>query len=156
MARRCHGQGREERLAIIASSICRPETPVHAGDDRVQLDLGIFEGLLQALLLPGLLPHQGAPVTGQIPQLPDRLGVDQAGCAHAPLHHFGQPHRVQPVGLGPAGQVLDVAGVDHPAFDVVFELAAPVSSRVAAAHCCAAARWEPAVPAFQATGSGER
>jgi hypothetical protein len=44
--------------------------------------------------------------------------------------------------------VLDVAGVDHPALDVVFEQAAPVSSRVAAAHCCAAARWEPAVPAF--------
>jgi len=50
---------------------------VQAGYHRVQLDLGVLESLLQPLLLPGLLPDQAAPVAGQIPQLPDRLGVDR-------------------------------------------------------------------------------
>ena len=33
---------------------------------------------------------------------------------HLPLGDLAQPHRVQPVGLRPAGQMLDVAGVDQP------------------------------------------
>jgi hypothetical protein len=83
----------------------------HAG----QLDLGIFQQLLQALLLPGLLPHQSAAVTGQIPQPPDLLRVHQARAAHAPLGDLGQPHRVQPVGLGPPRRVLHMLGVQQPA-----------------------------------------
>jgi hypothetical protein len=68
----------------------------------LEIDLRVFEGLLQPLLLPGLLAHQAAPVAGHIPQLADRLGVYQARPAHPPLDDLGQPDRVEPVGLRPA------------------------------------------------------
>lgn len=101
--------------AIIAWSICRPETPEYVRDRGRQRDLGVFEELLQPLLLAGLLPDQGAPVAGQVPELADRFGWPEAGPAHAALDHLGPPHRVQLVGLGPAGHVLDVLGVEQPA-----------------------------------------
>ena len=43
------------------------------------------------------------------------------GPEHAALGELGQPDCVQLVGFGAAGDVLDVAGVDHLAGDVVFE-----------------------------------
>ena len=61
-----------------------------------QFDLGVFEQLLQTLLLPGPVAHQGAPVAGQIPQPADRLGWHEAGPAHAPLNDLGQPDCVEP------------------------------------------------------------
>ena len=65
---------------------------------------------------------EGAPVAGQIPELPLGPGRDERGPDHAPFGELGQPDGVEFVGLGPAGGVLDVAGVDHPALsDVVFQ-----------------------------------
>ena len=86
-----------------------------------QLDLGVFEQFLGALLFPGPLLGQGAPVAGQVPQLALRAGRDERGPEHAALGELAQPDRVELVRFGPAGDVLDVAGVDHPALDVVFE-----------------------------------
>jgi len=45
--------------------------------------------------------------------------VDQAGPAHAPFDDLGQPHRIQLVGLGSAGHVLDVLGVEQPALEAL-------------------------------------
>jgi hypothetical protein len=81
----------------------------------------VFEQFLGALLFPGPLLGQGAPVAGQVPQLALRAGRDEAGPEHAPLGELAQPDRVEFVGFGAAGDVLDVAGVDHLALDVVFE-----------------------------------
>ena len=45
-----------------------------------------------------------------------RIGLrrHETGPQHLPLGDLAQPHRVQPVGLGPPRQVLDVLGVDQP------------------------------------------
>jgi hypothetical protein len=95
--------------------------PEDVGDHAGELHLGVFQQFLGALLLPGALLGQGAAVAGQVPQLPLGPGGDEAGPQHAALGELAQPDRIQLVGLGPAGDVLDVAGVDHPALDVVFE-----------------------------------
>ena len=58
-------------------------------------------------------------VAGQIPQPADRRRRHEAGPQHLPLGDLAQPHRVQLVGLRPAGQVLDVAGVDQPRLEPV-------------------------------------
>ena len=89
-----------------------------AGDHR-QLDLGVLEQLLHPLLLRGAHPDQVRPVAGQVPQPPDLRGRHEAGPQHLPLGDLAQPHRVQPVGLGPPRQVLDVAGVDQPDLEPV-------------------------------------
>ena len=88
------------------------------GDHGGQLDLGVFEEFLGALLFPGPLLGQGAPVAGQVAQFALRAGRDERGPEHAALGELGQPDCVQLVGFGPAGDVLDVAGVDQPALDV--------------------------------------
>ncbi len=71
------------------------------------------EELLGTLLFPGAFLGQGAPVAGQVPQLALRPRRDEAGPQHAALGELGQPDRVQLVGLGTAGDALDIAGVDH-------------------------------------------
>jgi hypothetical protein len=100
----------DERLEQLAS-----RHPEEVADHAGELDLGVLEELLQPLLFPGPLPDQAAPVAGQVAQLADRLGMHQARPAHAALDDLGQPDRIQPVGLGPAGDVLDVLGVQQPA-----------------------------------------
>jgi hypothetical protein len=90
-------------------------------DHHRQLDLGVFQEFLGALLFPGPFLGQGAPVAGQVPQLALRAGRDERGPEHAALGELAQPDRIELVRFGPAGDVLDVAGVDHPALDVVFE-----------------------------------
>ena len=95
--------------------------PEDVADHHRQLDLGVFEQFLGALLFPGPFLGQGAPVAGQVPQLALRAGRDERGPEHAPLGELSQPDRIELVRFGPAGDVLDVAGVDHPALDVVFE-----------------------------------
>jgi hypothetical protein len=98
---------------------CPARDPEQVADHDGELDLGIFEDLFQPLLLTSALADQGAPVAGQVTQLADRLGVDEAGRAHAPLGDFGQPDAVELVGLGPARDVLDVAGVQQPALEAL-------------------------------------
>jgi hypothetical protein len=84
-----------------------------AGDHR-QLDLGVLQQLLDPLLLRGAHAHQVGAVAGHIPQPADRRWWHEAGPQHLPLGHLAQPYRIQLVGLGPPGQVLDVAGIHQP------------------------------------------
>jgi hypothetical protein len=89
-----------------------------AGDHR-QLDLGVLQQLLHPLLLRGPPRHQIGAVAGQVPQAADRRWRDEAGPQQLPLGDLGEPDRVQPVGLGPPGKVLDVFGVDQPDLEPV-------------------------------------
>jgi hypothetical protein len=89
-----------------------------AGHHR-QFDLGVLQQLLHPLLLGGAHPDQVGPVAGQVPQPPDRRGRHEAWPQHLPLGDLGEPHRVQPVGLGPPRQMLDVFGVHQPDLEAV-------------------------------------
>jgi hypothetical protein len=90
-------------------------------DHARQLDLGVFQQLLGPLLLPGALLDQGAPVPAQIPQLPLPRRRHERRAQHPPLGQLAQPDRIQPIRFRPARHVLNIPGVDHPAFDRVFE-----------------------------------
>jgi hypothetical protein len=116
--------GERARVALPSnerSEHVPPGGPEDVADHTGQFHLGVFQQFLGALLLPGPLLDQGAAVAGQVPQLPLRPAGDEAGPEHAALGELAQPDRVDLVGFGPARDVLDVAGVDHPALDVVFE-----------------------------------
>jgi hypothetical protein len=99
-----------QRLEPLAS---RPPEAVadHAGE----LGLGVLEELLQPLGFPGPLTDQAAPVAGQVAPAAARRGMHQARPAPPALDDLGRPPRVQPVGLGSAGDVLDVLGPQPPA-----------------------------------------
>jgi hypothetical protein len=86
-----------------------------AGHDR-QLDPGVFEQLLQALLLPAPVAGQGGPPAGQVPQPADRRRRHEAG-PHQPVRHqVTGPLGVDHVGLA-AGHALHVPGVEQPALE---------------------------------------
>src|SRR5215217_275200 len=101
--------------ATIAWSMWRPDTPKMSLATDDSLIWASSRSLLHALLLPGPLPDERAPVPGQVTQPADRGWRHEAWPAHAPLDHLGQPYRIQLVGLGAAGDVLDVLGVEQPA-----------------------------------------
>ena len=86
--------------------------PQHVRGDRVQLDPGVLEGLLDPLALGGVGLDQPFAVAGQVPQLADRRGRHEAAAQQAVLEQLGQPLGVSHVGLA-ARQDLDVAGVDQ-------------------------------------------
>jgi len=113
------GQLGEHLGVTLPTDHCLEHLPARHPEDVAchtrQLDLGVLQELLHPLLLPGPLADQGAPVPGQVTQPADRGWRHEAWPAHAPLDHLGQPHRIELVGLGAAGDVLDVAGVEQPA-----------------------------------------
>jgi hypothetical protein len=98
---------------------------------RRQLDLGVFQELLHALLLPGPLPDQaGSACAGsgsghisshQVTRPADRLWRHKAWPAHAPLDHLASHTASSLSVLGRPGtflgvlDVLDVLGVEQPA-----------------------------------------
>ena len=91
-----------------------PGDPENVGGHHREFDAGVFEEFFDPVLLCGAHPDQVDAVAGQIPQPPDRLGWHETGPQHLTFGHLAQPHRVQDIGLGPARQVFDVAGVDQP------------------------------------------
>jgi hypothetical protein len=91
-----------------------PGDPEDVAGHHRQLDLRVLEQLLDPVLLRRAGGHQIDPVAGQVPQPADLGWRHEAGAEHLPLDDLGQPDRIQLVGLRPAGQVLDVAGVDQP------------------------------------------
>src|SRR5918995_4881164 len=99
---------------MSAASMARPETPKMSLATTDSLIWASSSSLLHPLLLPGPPHHQVGPVAGQVPQPPDRRWRHEAGAQHLSLGHLGQPDRVQPVGLGPPRQVLDVLGIHQP------------------------------------------
>jgi hypothetical protein len=102
------GQGGEHVAAGDAEDV---------SDDRAQLDLRVLEQLFHPLLFRGPGGDQVRAITGQVPQLADRRWRHEAGVQDLPLGDLAEPDRIQHVGLGPAGQVLDVFGVDQPGLE---------------------------------------
>jgi hypothetical protein len=102
--------------ATKAASMARPETPKLSAATTDSLIWASSSSLLHPLLLGGAHPDQVDAVAGQVPQPTDRRWRHETGPQHAPLGELGQPHRIQPVGLGPPRQVLHLAGVDQPGF----------------------------------------
>jgi hypothetical protein len=99
---------------MSAAIIARPETPKMSEATTDSFDAGVLEQFLDPVLLRGTDPDQISPIPCQVPQ-PANVGRrDEAGPQHLPLGDLAQPHRIKPVGLRPAGQVLDVLGVDQP------------------------------------------
>jgi hypothetical protein len=90
--------------------MARPETPKMSLATTESLIWASSSSLLDPLLLRGPCRHQVGPVAGHVPQLPDRRRWDEAGPQHLPLGELAQPDRIQRVGLGTAGEVLDVTG----------------------------------------------
>ena len=84
------------------------------GDHHRDLQQRVLEDLLDPVLVPGLVLGQPGPGAGQRPQVPDCLRRHERAAQHPPLVQLAQPHAVFPVGFAPAGQVLDVPGVDQP------------------------------------------
>ena len=77
--------------------------PEDVRDHRGQLDLGVLEQLLHPVLLGRAGVDQVQPVPGQVTQPADRHRGHEARAQHLPLGDLAQPHRVELVGLGPAG-----------------------------------------------------
>src|SRR3954447_19404990 len=123
--------------AISAAMIARPVAPNGSVTTAVSLIRGVLEQLLHPLLLRGASGEQVDPVAGQIPQLPDRRRRHEARAQHLPFGDLAQPHRIEPVGLRPARQVLDVLGVDQPGL----KTGAPTGRTAAASS-----RWLPPSP----------
>ena len=67
----------------------------HVRGDRVQLDPGVLEGLLDPLALGGVVLDQPLAVAGQVPQLPDRRRGHEAAAQQAVLQQLGQPLGVE-------------------------------------------------------------
>jgi len=96
-------QGRQHRPAGDAQDVT---------GDRVQLDAGVLQGLLDPLALGAVGLDEPLAVAGEIPQLADRLGRHEAAPQQAMLQQLAQPGRIADIGLA-AGQNLDVVGVDQ-------------------------------------------
>jgi hypothetical protein len=80
-----------------------PRHPEDVAGHHRQLDLGVLEKLLRPLLLRGSCLDQVDPVAGHITQPTDLQRGNETRADHLPLGELAQPHRVQLVGLGPAG-----------------------------------------------------
>ena len=83
------------------------------GRHRRHLDQRAFQQLLQPLPAAGPVLDQVGAGPGVVAQLPDRGRRHERGTQHPHLGQPGQPHRVQPVGLGQAGQVPGLASGDQ-------------------------------------------
>jgi hypothetical protein len=80
------------------------------GGHRRHLDHGVFQQLLQPLPAPGPVLGQMGAGPGVVPQHPDLGRRHETGPQQPLLGQPGQPHRVQLAGLGPPGQLLNLAG----------------------------------------------
>ena len=105
--------GQHDRVALPGDH--RPDHVLHRpgghlGGDRGHLDQGVLEQLLQPLPAPGPVLGQVGPRPAVVPQRPDVRGRHEAGPQQPVLGQPGQPHRVQLVGLRPAGQLPGRAG----------------------------------------------
>src|SRR5215203_2444787 len=92
----------------------------HAGGHRRELYPGILEHLLRTLDLPCALLDLRLAVAGEVPKLPDLSRRHKARTHKPVLYQLADPLSVLDVGL-PAGNVLEVPGVEKPQLEVVFE-----------------------------------
>jgi hypothetical protein len=80
------------------------------GDDRIQLDVGILQGLLDPLRMTTAFAHELLAGAEQIPHLLGRLVGHEAGSNQPMGHQIGQPGGVVHIGLAPR-HVFDMGGV---------------------------------------------
>lgn len=76
--------------AMRAASISRPERPKMSLGHRAELDLGVLQQLLHALLLAGTCGHQVGAVAGQVPQARRCRGVHVRSHTSSSISHSPQ------------------------------------------------------------------
>ena len=86
----------------------------HLRGDRRDLDQRVLQQFLQPLHLAGAVSGQVEAQPGVVTQLADLQRRDERGPQHAALVELGQPHRIELVRFGSAGDMLHVAGVHQP------------------------------------------
>ena len=101
-------QGVQDRPAGDAEQV--GDALVLVGD----LQAGVLQDFADALAVGGAVLGQGAAHPGQVPQLAHRRRGHEGRAQHPALGQFGQPDRIELVGLGPARHVLHVPGVHQP------------------------------------------
>ncbi len=87
------------------------------GEHRIELDVGIFQRLLQALRVAAAFAHELLAGAQQIPHLLGRLVGHEAGPDQPMRHQIGQPGGVVHVRLAPR-HVLDMGGVGQHQFEL--------------------------------------
>jgi hypothetical protein len=107
--------GQDVGVALAAGERLQDEAggldPGQRRQDRRQLHQRAFQEFFQPLPFPGAVVHELEPGAGQVAQRPDLGRGHERGAQQAHLGQPGDPLRVQPVGLGPAGQLPGVGGV---------------------------------------------
>src|SRR5439155_16266921 len=88
--------------------------------DTVELDPRVLEDLVQPVRLPLTLTDLRLAVASEIPQRPDRLRRHKATPQQPRLQQLTKPGGIGDVGLA-AGHLLDVAGVDEQAIELVLQ-----------------------------------
>lgn len=73
--------------------------PVEVGDDRRELDPGVFQLLPQPHHGAGAFVGQQRPRPGEVPQVAERLRWDEGGPQQPALGRLAQPHGIGDVGL---------------------------------------------------------
>jgi hypothetical protein len=101
----------EHRAARDAEDVAR---------DAIELDPGVLQRLVQPVGLPGTFLDLRLAIPGQVAQIADRLGRDEARLQQPGLQQLAQPRRIADVGLA-SGDLLDVSGVDQHQREVVLE-----------------------------------
>ena len=74
--------------------------------DRVELDAGVFERLVQPVDLTGALLDLRLAIAGEVAQLADRLGRHEVGLQQPRFGELAQPRRVGDVGLAAGDEPL--------------------------------------------------
>ena len=92
--------------------MARPETPQYVAGYRPQLDVGVFQHLLNAVGDAGLLAHPLRAVPSQVSQFPLSAGGDKAPFQKPMLQQLGDPLRVPDIALA-SRHALQMLGVDQ-------------------------------------------
>ena len=123
----CSSSGRLRRnwpwansASAAASSCPATSSPEHrprrdpgdVADHAGQLDVGPFQRLLEAVDLGGALPHQTAPVAGQLPQLACGPIGHETAAQQSMAQQIRQPFGIAHIALA-SGHHLDVGGIDQ-------------------------------------------
>src|SRR5215472_10067946 len=96
----------------------RPPAPAdNVGDDRVELDVGALQRLLQPLDMTGLLPDQLLAGAQQLTQFLDLLIRNKTAANQAVGQQVGDPRRIADIRL-PTGNILDVSGIRQNQFEI--------------------------------------
>jgi hypothetical protein len=87
------------------------------GDDRVELDVGVFQRLLQPLDVTGTLPHELLTAAQQVAHLLGLLIRHKTTADQPVRQQFGQPGGIVDVGLA-ARHILDVRRIRQHQFEL--------------------------------------